>query len=472
MKRIPPTCAALLLLFACARELPPPAPAPAPNVVLVVANGFGVGAWSLARLTAQAAGESLALDSADSYGFLATGGPGALVLDAAAVADAWSRGETGAQSEEAGIAGSRASPLGRSLAEAGRSLGVVTTARVTGDLATLWIGSLDRSEGAANLEDERAGELLALRPHVIFGGGRRHFLPRASGGVRQDGRDLLAEASRAGWSVVDALPDSADGGESLLGLFTDSRYPHELDRAGEPGLEEMTRVALEQLRAAGEPWFLLVEEGCLDAAARDHDAAGLAADARELDRAVASVLERVDRSRTLVILVGGLARAAPAVLADAHPESLSVVSSSVERLEWRIFGAGFQGTPEELERVALPALDQEARHTGLSSQDLDRLLTSSRRSERKAVLGTILSRRFGIAFLPPEDQAREGGEDGALAELVPVRAWGPRAAELNGIRTHAELGRWLREALELPVAEREPSAAPGAIDTTGTTAVG
>jgi hypothetical protein len=450
MKRIPPTCAALLLLFACARELPPPPPAPAPNVVLIVANGFGVGAWSLARLTAQAAGERLALDSADSYGFLA--------------ADV--------ESEGAGKAGSRTPPLRQSLAEAGRAMGVVTTARVTGDVATLWIGSLDRGESGASLEDERARELIALRPRVMFGGGRRHFLPRDSQGVRQDGRDLLAAAARAGWNVVDALPDSADGRKPLLGLFSDSRYPQELDRGGEPGLEEMTRIALEQLRGAGEPWFLLVEEGCLDAAARDHDAASLAADSGELDRAVATILEHVDRSRTLVVAVGGRARAAPAVLADAHPESLSVVSSSVERLEWRIFGAGFHGTPEELERIALPVLDREARHTGLSFQDLDRLLTSSRRSERKAVLGTILSRRFGIAFLALEDQAREGGEEGVLAELVPVRAWGPRAGELNGIRTHAELGRWLRDVLELPVAEHEPAEAPRAIDTTGTTAVG
>ena len=471
MKRIALTCAALGLLIACAREQAPPAPPP--NVVLVVAHGFGVGAWSLARLSMQAAAESLALDSADSFGFLATDGDGALVLAAERAVDAWSRGEDAQRHEDTRAARAPAPPLARSLADAARAFGLVTTGRVTGDAAALLLGVRDRGEGdASREEDERALELLAGKPRVMLGGGRRHFLPQASEGLRQDERDLLAEAARRGWSVVDTLPDSVDVGGPLLGLFTESRYPHELDRANEPTLEEMTLAALRHLNASGEPWFLLVEEGCLDAAARDHDAAGLAADARRLDRAVAAILERVDRSQTLVVVVGGLARAAPAVLAGAHPESLSVVSSSVERLEWRIFGTGFQGTPEELERIALPALDQEARHTGLSSQDLDHLLTSSRRSDRKSVLGTILSRRFGIAFLAPEDQARDGAEEGLLAELVPIRAWGPRAPELTGIRTHAQLGRWLREVLELPVADSELAPGPGAIDTTGTTAVG
>ena len=98
--------AVLLSLFACAREESPP-PAPPPNVVLVVANGFGTGAWSLTRLVAEAAGDTLALDGADALAFLAPGDGERLVLDERGAADAWSRG--------GGEAGAARQPLGREL---------------------------------------------------------------------------------------------------------------------------------------------------------------------------------------------------------------------------------------------------------------------------------------------------------------------------------------------------------------------
>ena len=129
MKRIALTCAALGLLIACAREQAPPAPPP--NVVLVVAHGFGVGAWSLARLSASAAQEPLplALDSADSFGFLATGDDGALVFAAERAVDAWSRGEEAQRSEDTRAARAPAPPLAESLADASRTFGLVRATR-------------------------------------------------------------------------------------------------------------------------------------------------------------------------------------------------------------------------------------------------------------------------------------------------------------------------------------------------------
>jgi hypothetical protein len=83
--------------------------------------------------------------------------------------------------------------------------------------------------------------------------------------------------------------------------------------------------------------------------------------------------------------------------------------------------------------------------------------------DRAAALGTIVSRRFGIAFIPVEDHVRSTEVNGHTAELVAVRAWGPRASEVSALRDHAQLGLWLRDVLGV-------RSAP--IDTTKTPPVG
>ena len=72
-KRLVATFVALSLLAACAREVaetPAPEPAGPPNVVFIVGDGFGVGAWGLAREWAACLGRELVLDNPEAVGFL------------------------------------------------------------------------------------------------------------------------------------------------------------------------------------------------------------------------------------------------------------------------------------------------------------------------------------------------------------------------------------------------------------------
>jgi alkaline phosphatase len=456
------TLIAGVLGAACAKEVvePPPPPPPPPNVVLVIGDGFGAGAWSLAREWARTRGEELVLDHGSAVGFLEVHAGDALVTDSGAAATAWSTGRLGPRFRVGPAEGEEVIPLFERLRAAGRAFGLATTSRIThATPAGFYARVPDRER-----EDEIAVQLLDARPDVAIGGGRRHFRPRAAGGSRTDGRDLLSEAEADGIAVRSELAGPLPVDRPVLALLAESHLPHELDREeDEPDLAELAVAAVRRLEATGRSWFLLVEEGRIDSAAHDHDGPGLALNTVRLDRAVRALIEVTDRERTLVVVGSDHATASPVFLEFAHPESLEVVTASIERMAERIFeGRAWRGTPAELEEKAIPILDRGARHTGLRPETLDGLITAANRYDRRAVLGTAVSRRFGIAFLPCEDQVASAEVHGHTGEPVPVRAWGPRASEVAGVRDHGELGRWIAEVLELPPAAAPDSAAESA----------
>lgn len=142
---------------------------------------------------------------------------------------------------------------------------------------------------------------------VILGGGARHFMPRtrtaassyetivdrngapiidlATGvaatlkGNRADDVDLVSYAvTQRNYGYVNSrdalnninLSQYGVGGKKLLGLFNSSHVNYEQDRqtnaAWEPSLAEMTRMAIEVLKAKsnGKGFFLMVEAGRID----------------------------------------------------------------------------------------------------------------------------------------------------------------------------------------------------------------
>lgn len=178
---------------------------------------------------------------------------------------------------------------------AGLKTGIVTTTRIThATPAALYSRSVDRgwetdrgippSQRNVGCRDI-ARQLIEYRPgtiDVVFGGGRRAFLPSDESdpedpdqrGHRGDGRNLIAEwqAKHEGGAYVwnregfEALPDSAAG--PVMGLFEPSHMNYEHDRpddtAGEPSLAEMTAKSIALLDGAESGFFMLVEGGRID----------------------------------------------------------------------------------------------------------------------------------------------------------------------------------------------------------------
>jgi alkaline phosphatase len=339
----------------------------------------------------------------------------------------------------------------------GRAFGFVTTARLTHYTLSPFYARVE----SRSREDDIAAQLIEHLPDVAIGGGARHFRSAPEGG-RRDGRDLLAEAEANGAAVLREVTGPLPADRPVLAVLASSHLPHDLDRGEEdPSLEELAVAAVRRLDATGRPWFLLVEGARIDHAGHDHDGASLVRDTIGFDRTIRAVLGAVDPARTLVVVAADHETANPTLLEFAHPESLDVVSRSVEAMEERIFrGKAWPGAPESLLERALPVIDEGARHTGLSSGDLDRLLRARNVYERRTALGNALSRRFGIAFLDYGDHLASDQAHGHTGDLVPVRAWGVRAGEIAGLRTHDRLGVWIADVLALPPSG--PIAAPAA----------
>lgn len=218
-------------------------------------------------------------------------------------------------------------------AAAGKSTGIVSTARLTHatPAATFahtsvrdWEADSNKPTGCA--VKDIAQQLIELSPtvrkslKVAMGGGRTYFMPKTmvdpeygSKGRRNDGRDLTAEWvntrganaqyvwSKAGFDAINPNTTS-----HLLGLFENSHMQYEADRAadksGEPSLTEMTEKSIQMLQKNRKGFFLHVEGGRIDHAHHAGNAKRALLDAIELSKAVQKAYEMTDPEETLIIV--------------------------------------------------------------------------------------------------------------------------------------------------------------------------
>jgi alkaline phosphatase len=185
-----------------------------------------------------------------------------------------------------------AGPLMREAQAAGLAVGLVQTG------AHYEPGSAVHLTSAAKRADEAeiSAGLLASGAPVLLGAGEAWFRPagaagRHGPGKRTDGRDLVAEARSAGYTVLftrDELlaADPAAPGAKFLGLFAldhtfNDRTEEELRAAGlphyqpqAPSYAEMIAFALRALERAPGGFFLVAEEEGTDNFANKNNAAG------------------------------------------------------------------------------------------------------------------------------------------------------------------------------------------------------
>lgn len=183
--------------------------------------------------------------------------------------------------------------------DAGKSTGVVSTARVTHATpganyahTTERDWEADANQPAGCAVPDIARQLLE-NPHgngleVAMGGGRTYFLPKADAtgadvldpeyptvkGRRLDGRDLTQEweqkygANTYVWNKAQFNAIDAAKTDHLLGLFQPSHMQYEADRpgdtGGEPSLADMTEKAINILKKNPKGFYLHVEGGRID----------------------------------------------------------------------------------------------------------------------------------------------------------------------------------------------------------------
>ena len=156
---------------------------------------------------------------------------------------------------------------------------------------------------------------------VVFGGGRRHFLPAQAQynsadtiskveGDRTDNRDLVSE-----WKSMykhGQYIDDQNGFNLLsddtpvLGLFNESHMRYEADRhndiAGEPALSEMTEKAISLLNNNPKGYFLMVESGRIDHGHHANNAYNALHEVVEFNKAINKAVQLTNEEDTLIIV--------------------------------------------------------------------------------------------------------------------------------------------------------------------------
>ena len=231
---------------------------------------------------------------------------------------------------------------------AGRSTGIVSTARIThATPAATYAKSVNRdweddSQLPQEAKDAGCKDIASQLVHfektlkanyptakningleVVLGGGRRHFLPNQASfnssdtsntieGTRQDGRNLIQQWQKLypdGQYIFDQAgfdKINPKNTQHLFGLMNETHMQYESERAndiaGEPSLSEMTDKAIDILANNNKGYFLMVEAGRIDHAHHAGNAFNALTDTIEFAKTVEKTLAKVDLSETLVLL--------------------------------------------------------------------------------------------------------------------------------------------------------------------------
>ncbi|CDS39969.1 alkaline phosphatase intestinal locus tag 2 [Echinococcus multilocularis] len=220
--------------------------------------------------------------------------------------------------------------------EAGLATGIVTNTRLTQAPSAANFGHATSQGSENDIEVNRqcdettdlnsmdlAKQLILEHPmiNVLLGGGQENFYPNTSSlpsdaarrGLRGDGlfltdiwlstlRDMGRSAEYAG-NISELHEKVLTRPDYLLGLLAPSHLPAEIGcKPTEPGLANLTKVALEVLMNQGKGYFLYVEGGPTNKSYVS-DNSRILEEILAFDNAVKAAVDMVNLRETLIIVV-------------------------------------------------------------------------------------------------------------------------------------------------------------------------
>ncbi len=331
--------------------------------------------------------------------------------------------------------------------ENGKVTGLVTTSGITDATPAAFAAHVPHRSDEASV----AVQELQLRVDVLLGGRKQFFLPESAGGKRQDGRDLLEEARRAGYAVVGTAGELQQAnGAKVLGLFNMGNMAFEIDRAktSEPSLADMTRKTLELLAQNPKGIFAMIEGGRIDHAAHRNDAAATIRDTLAFDDAVGVALDFQRKyPNTLLIVTADHETGGMALIGHSKDSKeyigidLSAIQKAQTSFELILDELGKNPTPEKIrdavkKHLAIEITDEEAK---IAAEDIIPKLDPKNFS-----YATLHSLAF---VLRPYLRVGWASQTHTASPLFAFGS-GPGSEELVGFRHNTELFRIMKAALE------------------------
>lgn len=278
------------------------------GIILFVSDGLVTRHLTAARLYAGGADHRLAIENLPQVALLNNSARDFAVPDAASAATAFATGER--VNHRMLSVTSRGESLRTilDLASArGRSVGLVTNGKLTAPGAATFYAHTTEAGDAAGI----ALQFLAAPPlRVALGGGAADFASTQKGGVRADGRDLVAELKNQGRTLVTtkaALEEApAYSDQPLVGLFSPGplAFSDQIESGSEqPTLADMVRRAIQCLQTNRKGYVLIVDASLVTAAAEANEGERVITETLALDRAIGTAL-RYAGERSLLVAAG------------------------------------------------------------------------------------------------------------------------------------------------------------------------
>ncbi|AIY43597.1 Alkaline phosphatase [Collimonas arenae] len=315
----------------------------AKNVIFFLGDGMGITTMTAARIYKVGEDGDLTVDTLPETGFVTTYSNDAQVTDSAPSMAAYMTGVkannevismsantsardasgksyvSGADSTCPSGNGTPADTLLEIMKAKGYSTGVVTTTRITHATPAATYSHICHRDGenniAAQLTPKGVGfnGKLTNGVDVIFGGGRRHFLPKTDAdSKRSDSRDLVAEFKAAGYTYAANFADFdkiSNSATKVVGLFNKDHMTYDLDRDAtkEPSLAQMTGKSIDLLNSKKTGFFLMVEGGRIDHALHATNARRALQETVAFDDAIKVALDKMQQvdpglKNTLVVV--------------------------------------------------------------------------------------------------------------------------------------------------------------------------
>jgi len=297
------------------------------NIIFMVSDGMSAGTLIMSDLLLQrkeGRGSNwvgLLRENKARRAWMDTASADCIVTDSAAGSSSWGGGfRVNNGSLNVAPDGTPHKPILQKFKEAGKAVGCVTTVPVThATPAGFCVSRKSRNDQAAI-----ADLYLPLHFDVMMGGGTEYF----SKDKRKDGKDLFADFSAQGYSVVRNKTEMNSAGteKPLLGVFHEGGLPYTIDqkeddqlKAEIPTLAEMTRKAIDHMEKNPNGFVLQVEGGKVDWAAHANDTGALLYDQIAFDEAAGVALAFAgQRDDTLVIITTDHGNSNPGLIKSSN----------------------------------------------------------------------------------------------------------------------------------------------------------
>jgi alkaline phosphatase len=230
------------------------APAPDPvarNIIYLIGDGMG---YNHIRATEIYYGKDLIIDNTDYKGWAQTKSANAAITDSAAGGTALASGvKTNNGMVGMKPDGTEVDTIADVARAAGKSVGILTTARVTDATPACFSAhAVSRTSYAAIAQDQ-----IDWKPDILWGALDPVYTPSKS----------AIQAAGISYITTEAEMNAvADLKKPVFGLFNETDLASALSTAATPSLSEMTDKALKLLSKDEDGFFVMIEEGHIDKA--------------------------------------------------------------------------------------------------------------------------------------------------------------------------------------------------------------